>query len=152
MRERFYTNESYLRKQYWDKKLTTSEMGALCGVKGGTIRTLMSRRGIELRSRSEAWELRAGSRPYKKKSWLRRQYWGRGRNLREMASLLGCDANTIKYWMIKYDIPRRPATGELDKGRAKREYPSLFNRFVAWLWKIIKNLDEYMKALGRQDN
>jgi len=145
MRElKFYNNEPWLRKKYFGDKLSTREMGALVGVNGATIRKFMERRNIKMRTRSEAWELSTGSPPYRKELWLRKQYWRRGKSLREIALPLGCTASTIKYWMKKRDVPRR-SSEELDEGRARRECPSLFGRFRAWLGNIITSLDLYMR-------
>lgn len=48
-----YQDETWLREKYWDKYMTTDEMGKEAGVTDVTIRDWMERRGIERRDRSQ---------------------------------------------------------------------------------------------------
>ena len=42
---------------------------------------------------------------------LEQLYWGEELPLEKVAERLGCSRKTIYYWMVKYDIPRRPSMG-----------------------------------------
>lgn len=44
---------------------------------------------------------------YKNKQWLEQKYWDEELCLREIAEICGVVLSTIKYWMIKLDVPRR---------------------------------------------
>lgn len=52
----------------------------------------------------------ARMKQYKNSNWLRNQYWGENRSIRVVAKECGCPSHrTIRYWMMKFSIPRRDA-------------------------------------------
>lgn len=52
----------------------------------------------------------AGMKQYKNSNWLRNQYWGENKSIRAVAKECGCPSHrTIRYWMVKFSIPRRDA-------------------------------------------
>ncbi len=53
---------------------------------------------------------------YKNKNWLNDQYWNQKKTLREMGKLSDCSFNTIRDYMVEFNIPRRDRS-ESKKGR-----------------------------------
>jgi len=47
---------------------------------------------------------------YKNETWLRDQYLGDVKSVQQMADDIAVPAQTIWYWMQKFDIPRRSRT------------------------------------------
>ena len=44
---------------------------------------------------------------YQDPEWLYQRYWNEGCLMREMAEEIGCSKEVIRYWMGKFEIPRR---------------------------------------------
>ena len=59
---------------------------------------------------ANALEVDWGVDPWRKKSTLQRLYVDEGKSVREIADELGCSDSTVRYWMQKFDIPRRGQT------------------------------------------
>ena len=47
---------------------------------------------------------------YKDKFWLEENYQGNQLSTRQMAKIADCDAETIRHWLMRFGINRRPAT------------------------------------------
>lgn len=45
--------------------------------------------------------------PLHDEEWLRREYVGEGRSMRDIAGDLGCSDKTVKYWLAQHGIPTR---------------------------------------------
>jgi hypothetical protein len=56
------------------------------------------------------WDNISMKKTYQSKEWLRQQYWGFGLSTRQIAKQVGCDDETIRHWLMRFDISRRPAT------------------------------------------
>ena len=65
---------------------------------------------------------------YKNKDWLNDQYWNQEKSIREISKKCEVDWETIRYWMKKYNIPRRSLS---DSHKGEKH----------WRWKggIIEN-------------
>lgn len=55
-------------------------------------------------------------------------YLKRGKSIEEIARVFACSSNKIKYWLIKYNIPRRSISEALFKKRYPRGEPFEFKK------------------------
>jgi len=108
-----YMDKGWLREQYWENKKTTREIAEMLGCDPETIRYWMKKHEIRRRTKEE-WAQLKPIKPdleplpkYMDKEWLKEQYWGEKKSTNEMAEMVDCDPETIRYWMIKYGIRRR---------------------------------------------
>ena len=102
---------------------------------------------MAVRTLCEAQQLHLADRPFRTEAWLRKQYWKKGKTIREIATLCGCDKTSIQYWMDKHNIPRRSKAewqARVIKANRKRCRRSWYSRFVAEARRIVKSFDEYM--------
>jgi len=61
---------------------------------------------------------------YQDKEWLNHQYWNQGKSTTQIARLCNCNAETIRNWMKKFEIPRRTLK-ETTKGIKNPNYNNL---------------------------
>lgn len=106
--------ESWLREKYHTEKLSTVDIGELLDVYPSTISDWLNNHGIETRDKSEAASRGAlGDKVEKLKDadWLREQYHDEARSSSDIADDIGCDSVTVREWMERHGIERRPPGG-----------------------------------------
>ena len=62
---------------------------------------------------------------YKDKNWLYQKYWKEECSMNELGKICGVDKTTIKYWMIKFNIPYRTRSERLVVRHKKYPHPLL---------------------------
>jgi len=103
--------DSLLDKWYNEEKLTTYEIAEKCNVTDVTIGNWMEKYGMERRSISE---IRLSSDAYKpNKEELDQWYNEEGKTLTQIAEKCNVGNTTIRRWMEKYGMERRPTGSEL---------------------------------------
>ena len=107
-----YHNEEWLRRHYWDKQMSTYEMGDIAGVSNRTICYWMDKNDVEKRGNHKRTHAVTGKSPddahkYKTKEWLRTQYVEKDRSVIEMADMAGVTPTTICNWMDAVGVETR---------------------------------------------
>lgn len=96
----------WLRRQYWGKDRSASEIADGVDVAANTVRRWMEDFDIE---RKDRYNARAGGNidQLKDADWLREQYCQKGRNGYEIGQELGVTAKAVYSWMDRHGIERR---------------------------------------------
>ena len=107
-----YHNEEWLRRHYWDKQMSTYEMGDIAGVSNRTIRYWMDKNDVEKRGNHKRTHAVTGKSPedaskYKTKEWLQTQYVEEDRSVVEIADMAGVTPTTICNWMDAVGVETR---------------------------------------------
>lgn len=100
-----YKEKDWLIHKYWGEKLSTNQVGELCGVSGGTILNWMKKCGVKIRKVTESHSVK--DKPYKHKSWLYQKYWVEELSLEKIAKISGVSQALIRKYMKKFGIKRR---------------------------------------------
>lgn len=108
---KLYQNKEWLEKEYLEEGLSTYQIAKFCRVSSHSIQYWLTKFNILIRSHSEATSLyhkkRIGNRKYNNKDWLHDQYLRKKLSIYQIAKLCGVNYQIIRYWLIKYNIPRR---------------------------------------------
>ena len=104
-----YQNKEWLYNKYWGEKLSTVQIGELCGVVKSTIQYWMRKFNIPTRSDSEALIIRYNleNAKYHNKEWLQRKYLIEKSDASQIAKLCKVTSGTIYNWLKKFNIPIR---------------------------------------------
>ena len=60
---------------------------------------------------------------YKDKNWLYQKYWKEECSMSEIGNICGVDKTTVKYWMVKFNIPYRTRSERLIVRHKKYPHP-----------------------------
>lgn len=102
-----YKDEEWLRNRYCEDGKSLSEIADICKVSVSTISYWADRYDIELRGRhGPDWDDR-----HKDEEWLRNRYCEDEKTISEIADICEVSAQTISYWMDRYDIQIRGCHG-----------------------------------------
>ena len=99
-----YHNREWLKREYVDKRRTTTDIAEECGVTSVTISDWLDRHGIGARSQREA------QRPdgkYTDRKWLYEQYKEQERSMADIAEECGVTAAVILKWLRRFGIKTR---------------------------------------------
>lgn len=110
-----WQNEELLRRKYWDKGMSTVELGDLFDCTSMTIHYWMEKYDIPRRDNG-----RRENAPWKDKETLENLYCDVGLGTAEMADMWGCDNSNISYWLKKHNI-------EINQYEAQRAPDELYN-------------------------
>jgi len=97
------TDAAWLRKQYVEKKQSTSEIASECDCSSTAVSKYLSKHGIETRTGED----RIPDQRLKDAEWLRKQYIELGKQLRDIAAECGCCKTTVRNWFKAHRIERR---------------------------------------------
>ena len=103
-----YKNEEWLKEKYLEDKISTIQIGKLCGETKHTIRYWLKKYDINRRNINERRDIL-----YKKyslygdKDWLYTKYIKEKLSIPTIAKLCNVDSLTIFRWLKRYNIPRR---------------------------------------------
>jgi|GEM_PF-5584161 len=95
-----YRDEAWLREQYFERGLSTKDIGAICCVDRGTIQKWMKHYKIPFNER-------ANQLCKNDPGWLREKYLEEGLSAAKIGNLAGVERCTILRWLEKHDVPRR---------------------------------------------
>jgi len=100
-----YQDESWLRNQYIDKRLSCSEIASKTDVSSETIRRWLDKNGIAIRTDG----IENSERRWKNQDVIRELYVEKELPASEIAAQLGCDQRTVNRWVKKHGFETRPA-------------------------------------------
>lgn len=102
-----YKNPAWLRFQYHQKQLSTTEIADLCNANAATIHNFLEKYDIETRGRGEA-NTEGDLSKLKDREWLHNAYIENGRSAPDIAEECGLNNPTTVYqWLERHDIERR---------------------------------------------
>ncbi len=119
-----YRSKDWLHEKYWGEGKSIPTVANEAGVSESTVLRWMGRLGVETRSRSETAgrpvaKTVDGERPTNVKyprlhdeEWLRWKYVDEGLSCRKIGDIVGSTDCQVLKALRKFDIPRRPPTGE----------------------------------------
>ena len=93
--------------------LTLEEVARRFGVSSTTVGERFREMGVETRPRGTKYPRLAD------KEWLEAEYWGRGRNAKQIAQGASCSVLTVHYWLRRHGIPRKRKTGPHGQRRSR---------------------------------
>jgi transposase/AraC-like DNA-binding protein len=132
MSEEKYKDEEWLREKYHEENLSQRDISELCGVARKTIGRWMDRLDISVRDLAHANSVAQQncSGKHRNKTWLREKYVNDEESLSEMGEMCGCNHETARTWLHKFDI-------DLRKPWEKRDLPcDGLHRKEEWLHKV----------------
>ncbi len=101
-----YQREAWLREQYHEKGRTLGDIADEFDMTRPGITHWMDKHGIERRGHKEAQQ---SGGLHTDEEWLREQYHGQDRTLRDMSGEAGVTPAAVLKYMRRYNIPRRDA-------------------------------------------
>jgi uncharacterized protein YjcR len=104
-------DEDWLRREYWDKGRTATDIGEELGVYDSTVNRWLERHDIGKKAHNVA---RTGEeiRQLENEDWLREQYHGEVLSTVEIAEKVGVTSRCVNDWMQRHGIERRGWSGE----------------------------------------
>lgn len=126
-------DEQWLIQKYWGEKLSVDQIALKYGYERSAIFRFMRKLEIPRRSISEARLLACRNKPYRKRSWLYKQYRKKKLSADRIAEKCSTDSGTIIGWLDKFEIQRRDSS-EVAKLRRKNLLKTLHG---SWLNRIL---------------
>lgn len=99
--EELYKNKEWLRKKYWDERLSTGQIGKICKIDYRNIWHWMRKLNIPCRSAIP------DNMGYKNKDWLYQKYIIEGLTTVQIGKLYEVYDTVIGRWLKKFNISRR---------------------------------------------
>lgn len=99
-------NEAWLREQYIEQELSTTEIGERLGVTCGAVGHWLNKHEIEGRGPSES-QTDGNTETLKNESWLRHHYLTQEKTAEEIAQPLNVTTGTVLNWLRRHDIEAR---------------------------------------------
>jgi len=100
-----YKNREWLEKRYIEEKLSTTEIGEICGVTRAIPRRWLIKYNISRRFCYES--KRINKKEFENKDWLYQKYIIERLTMDKIAKLLGVSRTLISKYLKKYNIPSR---------------------------------------------
>lgn len=100
-----YTDETWLREQYVDKRNSTEEIAESQGITSTTVQRWLKEYGIPRRNQSEA-QIKEKKKVHDE-YWLRNQYIENRRSMKDIADEVGMTPSGVKKWVDRFDIETR---------------------------------------------
>lgn len=98
-----YRDESWLREQYVEKEMTTTEIAELCDCSQSTIGKWLNRFGVETRTNDK----RVADERLTDSQWLREKYIEEKKSASLIADLCDCEVSTVSKWLKRAGIETR---------------------------------------------
>lgn len=149
MYKAFCESDEWLVEQYWGKRLSVDQIAFKFGYERSAIFRAMRKREIPRRGIRTARLISNEDKPYRKESWLRKQYLRKKLSIDRIAEICGTCSKTISDYLEKYGIQRR-SKEEVDKLRRKTwlkiRYGSYWARILLFCKDITKSYRKYFKG------
>jgi len=141
-----YKDKDWLIQKYWTEKLSVDQIAQKYGYERSAIFRSMRKLEIPRRSISQARLVAYRDKPYRKKSWLYKQYRRKKLSADRIAEICETSSRTITDWLEKFGIQRR-TNSEVAKLRkrnmSKTLYGSWLNRILLLIKDTAKNFRKY---------
>jgi len=135
-----YKNAEWLDKQFNEQNHTLTHIAEAADCSRKTVAEWVDKLGV--RSEKDRPADYAEEKPWHDPETLERLYHGEELSAKRVAERLGCSPQTVRHWLIEFEIPRRSAghTTIERESAPKRKYPTiqgdgrtvLLHRFVAF--------------------
>lgn len=98
---KLYQNKEWLKRKYWDERLSTGQIGEICNIDYRLIWSWMKKLNIPRRSRIQ------DNTGYKNKIWLKKKYIDEGLTTIEIGKLFGVGDGCIGRNLKRFNIDSR---------------------------------------------
>jgi len=123
--EPLYKEKNWLHEKYNQEGLYISEISDLANCSRRTVTKWLDK--LNVRKPEDRPADYADEKPWHDKERLKELYHGEDLSAKRVAEEMGCSPQTVRHWLIEFDIPRRPwyyRTAE-SEGQPQRPYPSV---------------------------